>query len=169
MFCMVTYGPHDWLGHPASHSACACTCAYTTTQGMDWGLWPPLLPLRGTPDFPWVSVGVLVGPLWPEQEPCGPHACLLTPGCLGLTSRSTGRWVVGRHRVQPLGAPVYMCFHSLSLQGSDLPLKTTTSTFFLLYFDKTLKKLELLNFILGKTSELVNLVSWNLLLLSVHN
>ena len=31
---------------------------------------------------------------------------------------------------QPLGGPVYMCFHALSLQESGLPLKMITCTFF---------------------------------------
>ena len=31
---------------------------------------------------------------------------------------------------QPLRAPVHMCFHPLSLQGPDLPLKMITSTSF---------------------------------------
>ena len=65
-------------------------------------------------------------------------------------------------------APVYTCFHSLSLRVRSA-IKNDNLYFFPLYFHKTLKKLELLNFILGKTSELAYLVSLNFLLLSIHN
>ena len=101
-----------------------------------------LRPLGRTPVFSWVSMGTLVETPWLEQEslksPCLPD----------------------------LEAPVYTCFHSLSLR---IRSAIKNDYFFPLYFHKTLKKLELLNFILGKTSELSYLVSSNLLLISIHN
>ena len=78
------------------------------------------------PSFSWVSMGTLVGTLWLEQEPCSLLACLLW----ALWGPTTAWAQVVILEPQPLGAPVYMCFHSLSLQGSDLPSKITSTFFF---------------------------------------
>lgn len=95
---------------------------------MGWGLWPAALgPLAGTQAFLWVS---MAGKLWPGGRVL-PAIPRLTPGWLGLTSRSVGGQaglVILEPR--PPWSTRYMCFHSLRLQGSDLPSKTTTSTFF---------------------------------------
>lgn len=59
-------------------------------------------------------------------------------------------------------SPQSPCLHVLSLPQPArvrFAIENDNLYFFSLYFDKHLKKLELLNFILGKTSELVYLVS----------
>lgn len=94
------------LGHPASPSVSACSC-FPAAQETGWWLRPALTdPSGGRPRLS-------LGSAW--------HSGLLRADW-GLTSRSAGGRA-GHPRASAPGAPVYMCFHSLSLQGSDLPSK----------------------------------------------
>ena len=81
--------------------------------------------LGGTSASPWMSMDTSVRMLWLEQEPCSPRASLLQ-ALWGLISWV---WMV-LLEPQPLRAPVCICSHSLSLQGSDWPSKMITSTLF---------------------------------------
>lgn len=135
IFCMVTYGHCAAISLGLPHPVVfACTCAHTIVLGMSWGLWPPLMdPLeRPQPslgshrDFGGTTLA-RVGP--PPMVPL--HADSLQVAWVLPVGMQTG----DRSPSQLLGAPIHMSFHSLSLQGSDLTSKSTTSVF-PLYFDK---------------------------------
>ena len=58
-------------GHPASPSVCACTCAYTATQEMGWGLHHCSRTPRRDPGLPGGSVGTLACSGLPGVSPAG--------------------------------------------------------------------------------------------------
>lgn len=96
------------------------------------GLWPPLRPHGGTPAFfPLGQRGCSGGTaLARVGAPWSAHM-LACSRLSGSHQQEPGRWVTGHLESSPSEPPPpHMCFHSLSLQGSDLPSKTTTSTFF---------------------------------------
>lgn len=113
-------------GHPTPHSVCACICAYMAAQEVGWRLQPPFSdPLEEPRPFlgsAWA--------LWLERPGWSGSPAVPLLACSGLSGVSPAGVRVVILEPQPLRAPVYMCFHSLSLQGSDLPLKMITSTFF---------------------------------------
>lgn len=101
---------------------------------MGWGLWPAALgPLAGTQAFLWVS---MAGKLWPGGRvlPATPR---LTPGWLGLTSRSVGGQA-GLVILEPR-PPSEHPLHVLSLPPPArvrFAIENNDLYFFLLYFDK---------------------------------
>lgn len=113
-------------GPPTPRSVCACICAYVAAQEMGWRLQPPFSdPLEEPRPFlgsAWA--------LWLERPGWSGRPAAPLLACSGLSGVSPAGVRVVILEPQPLRAPVYMCFHSLSLQGSDLPLKMITSTFF---------------------------------------
>ena len=119
MICSVS-------GHPTHCSICACTCADMTAQEMGWRLQPPLSdPLEEAQPFlgsAWA--------LWLERSGWSRSPAVPLLACSGLSGVSPAGARVVILKPQPLGAPVYMCFHCLRLQASDLPSKTVTSTVF---------------------------------------
>lgn len=119
MICSVS-------GPPTPHSVCACICAYMAAQEMGWRLQPPFSePLEEPRAFLGSAWALWLGrPGWSGS----PAAPLLA--CSGLSGVSPAGVRVVILEPQPLRAPVHMCFHPLSLQGPDLPLKMITSTSF---------------------------------------
>lgn len=126
------------LGHLHSIALCLYLCSHGHL-GVGWA------PLWGAGPGLYLVYGQA------QWQPAYPvyswaHLDALARG-LGLTSRSACK-VGGSVHYRPTSwsTPISMCevASSLSLQGSDLPSKDDLY-FFLLYFDKTLKKLELLN------------------------
>ena len=113
-------------GPPTPHSVCACICAYMAAQEMGWRLQPPFSePLEEPRAFLGSAWALWLGrPGWSRS----PAAPLLA--CSGLSGVSPAGVRVVILEPQPLRAPVHMCFHPLSLQGPDLPLKMITSTSF---------------------------------------
>lgn len=113
-------------GPPTPHSVCACICAYMAAQEMGWRLQPPFSePLEEPRAFLGSAWALWLGrPGWSGS----PAAPLLA--CSGLSGVSPAGVRVVILEPQPLRAPVHMCFHPLSLQGPDLPLKMITSTSF---------------------------------------
>lgn len=95
---------------------CLCLCLHSGPgDGLEAAA-PALRPPGETPAFSWVSTGTWVRTL-----------SLACPGPSGVSPAGAQAVTL---EPQPLRAPVYMCFHPLSLQGSDLPSKMRTSTFF---------------------------------------
>ncbi|TKC35613.1 hypothetical protein EI555_006279 [Monodon monoceros] len=111
---------------------CACICAYVAAQEIGWRLQPPLSdPLEEPQPF----LGSARA-LWLKRSCLSGSPAVLLLACSGLSGVSPAGARVVILGPQPLGGPVYMCFHSLSLQGSDVPSKNDNLYFFLLYFDK---------------------------------
>ena len=104
---------------PTPHYIFACICAHLAAQE------PWRNPLEESQPFlesTWA--------LWLERSGWSGSLAVPLLACSGLSGVSPAEaWVVILEP-QPLGAPVYMGFHFLSPQGSDLPSKMISSTFF---------------------------------------
>lgn len=140
---MVTYSPCDWL---CCRWVIPCPIAFVlvpvlTPPPRGWaglGCGHHSDPTEGPqPSFPWVSVGALVGPLWPEWKPHGPPTHARSLQVVWFLPAGAG-WVGDQSSgIQPLGAPSPP--HVLSLPQPArvrFAIKNDNLYFFLLYFDK---------------------------------
>lgn len=134
------------LGHLHSIALCLYLCSHSHL-GAGWESH-----CRGHgPDAPFVACGQ-------SSSPCSQHPLTLAPAQpAGRRSGSHQHECVQAGRVGPLqthrsrSTPISMCevASSLSLQGSDLPSKKTTSTFFFCILINT-EEAGAVKFILGK-------------------
>ena len=120
--------PSDWLCLGSSHTPLRF-CLYLCSHGRP-GDGLELQPLLPDPlEEPQPFLESTWAP-WLEHSGWSGSPAVPLLACSGLSGVSpAGAWVVILEP-QPLGAPVYMCFHALSLQESGLPLKMITCTFF---------------------------------------
>ena len=148
---------HLSLGHLHSIALCLYSCSHGHL-GVGWeghdgcGAHPP----------PWLACNWSGSPFPVPTRTCWPKSGSHQQDLV----QSWVSWSTLDH--SPRAPPTSMCevASSLSLQGSDLPSEKMTSTFF---FCILINTEEAGAVYLGETSELVYLVLWNLLLLSIHD